>query len=138
MHACSRCQLVPAQPALRQQPHPALLHANATSSTAACPQPPPPAGDGIEEDEAAAALGLPYVRVLLAPAEHYPAERVASWRPDAVTSGAGLPFTQLTTAHIAAAAGLSGAEDAAAGEAAAEVPPASDGGEAAAAAATGT
>ena len=66
----------------------------------------PHTGDGLEEDEAAAALGLPYIRVLLAPAEHYPADRVASWRPEAATGGAGLPFTQLTLGHLAAAAGL--------------------------------
>lgn len=65
-----------------------------------------PAGDGIEEDEAAVQLGWPYIRVLLAPVEHYPAEHVASLRPDSATGGAGLPFPQLTVAHIAAAAGL--------------------------------
>lgn len=74
-----------------------------------CPARPctPQAGDGLEEDEAAAAQGLPYVRVLLAPAAHYPQERVASWRPEAATGGAGLPFTQLSLSHLAAAAGLS-------------------------------
>lgn len=68
------------------------------------------AGDGVEEDAAAATLGLPYVRVLLAPAEHYPADRVASWRPDA-TGGPGLPFTQLSVQHVVAAAGLAAAAD---------------------------
>ena len=64
------------------------------------------AGDGIEEDEAAAALGWPYVRVLLAPAERYPAERVLSWRPDAATGGPGLPFVGITVHHIHRAAEL--------------------------------
>lgn len=68
--------------------------------------PPGPAGDGIEEDEAAAGIGWPYVRVLLAPAGNYPADRVLSWRPDAATAGPGLPLTQLTVRHIARAAGL--------------------------------
>lgn len=65
-----------------------------------------PPGDGIEEDVAAAELGWPYIRVLLAPAEHYPAQHVAALRPEAATGGPGLPFTQLTLAHVAASAGL--------------------------------
>jgi hypothetical protein len=46
------------------------------------------------------------VRVLLAPAGNYPAARVLRWRPDAATGGPGLPLTQLTSQHIAHAAGL--------------------------------
>lgn len=60
----------------------------------------------MEEDEAAAALGWPYVRVLLAPAGNYPADRVLSWRPDAATGGPGLPFTGLGLRHVARAAGV--------------------------------
>ncbi|KAI3424881.1 hypothetical protein D9Q98_008265 [Chlorella vulgaris] len=63
-------------------------------------------GDGMEEDEAAAEIGWPYIRVLLAPAANYPAQRVLTWRPEAATCGPGLPFTQLTIGHIARAAGL--------------------------------
>ncbi|KAL4437248.1 hypothetical protein ABPG75_004387 [Micractinium tetrahymenae] len=74
-------------------------------------------GDGAEEDEAAAAMGWPYIRVLLAPAGNYPAEAVLAWRPDA-TGGPGLPFTQLTVQHIARAAGLGPAQPATPAEAA--------------------
>lgn len=88
---------------------------------------PTAAGDGIEEDEAAAALGWPYIRVLLAPPANYPEHRVNSWRPDAATNGPGLPFTDLTVQRIIAAAGL--ADAAAAGAAASpfcQLPPRSE------------
>lgn len=92
-----------------------------------CPSPTNLAGDGIEEDEASAALGWPYIRVLLAPAANYPAHRVDSWRPDAATHGAGLPFTELRVQHMLAAAGLSDAAAAAAESPFSQLPPRGEG-----------